>query len=83
MVDLISSLDLPTFIIGLISFYLFIPPGIPFVTPAGTFIDQVRSINFTIGVLVGIFLYLNDFTLLESAFVGTFWTSFLAYLVMV
>ncbi len=52
-------------------------------TPARSFVDHIRSLNFTIGVLVTIFLYLNDFTLLESIFVGTFWTAFLAYLAMV
>jgi hypothetical protein len=70
-------------IIGIVSFYLIIPPGIPFITPANSLIEQIRSINFLIGVLVSIFLYLNDFSLLESLFVGAFWSAYLAYLVMV
>ncbi len=79
---LIDPVSVITFLIGAISLYLIVPPGIPFVTPAGSWIDQIRSINFTIGVLVAIFLYFNGFTLLESVFVGTFWTAFAAYLLM-
>jgi hypothetical protein len=66
-----------------VSVYLMIPPAIPLITPANSLIDQIRSINFLIGLLVTIFLYLNDFTLLESLFVGVFWSAYLAYLVMV
>ncbi|MGI9493270.1 MAG: hypothetical protein ACR2QF_12805 [Geminicoccaceae bacterium] len=70
-------------IIGAVSFYLMVPAGIPFVTPANTVIDTIRSINFTIGAHVAIFLYFNEFTLIESVFIGTFWTAYLAYLLMV
>jgi hypothetical protein len=70
-------------IIGAVSFYLMMPAGIPFITPANTFIDSLRSINFTIGALVAIFLYFNEFTLIESVFIGIFWTAYLAYLLMV
>ncbi len=80
---LIDSPGLLAVVIAALSFYLMIPAGIPFLTPARSFLDHIRSLNFTIGALVAIFLYLNEFTLLESVFVGTFWTAFLAYLAMV
>ena len=70
-------------IVGVISIYLMIPVGIPFLTPVNTILGMIRSINFTIGVLVAVFLYINEFTLLESVFIGTFWSSYLAYLIMV
>ena len=70
-------------IIGAVSFYLMVPAGIPFITPVSGVIGMIRSINFVVGVLVAIFLYFNEFTLIESVFIGTFWTAYLAYLLMV
>jgi len=79
----IDSPGLITILIGAVSIYLMVPAGIPFLTPASTFVGMVRSINFAIGFLVAIFLYSNDFTLIESVFIGTFWTAYLAYLITV
>ena len=79
----IESPSLLAIIIGAASFYLMVPAGIPFLTPANSLIDVFRSIHFTIGVLVAIYLYLNEFTLLESVFVGIFWTAYMAHLIMV
>lgn len=79
----IDSPSLLAIIIGAATIYLMVPAGIPFLTPANSFIDMIRSINFTIGALVAVFLYFNEFTLIESVFIGTFWTAYLAYLVMI
>ena len=60
-----------------------VPAGIPFITPVSGIIGMIRSINFIIGALVAIFLYFNEFTLIESVFIGIFWSAYLAYLLMV
>ncbi|MGI9434130.1 MAG: hypothetical protein ACR2Q4_04755 [Geminicoccaceae bacterium] len=69
-------------VFAVFTFYLMIPAGVPFFTPVGSFFDVIRALNFSVGVLVTIVLYLNDFTLLESVFVGAFWTFFASYLFM-
>ena len=68
----------------LATLYLLLPVGsIPYITPSIPIINTLRVIDRLIAVCVAVFLYLNDFTLVESVVIGLLWGLFATYLRMV
>ena len=66
----------------MIEAYLFLPPGIPFITSFGLIPLQVRLTNYAIFGIVAYGLWLYGFTVIESLAFASIWITLLVYLVI-
>jgi hypothetical protein len=66
----------------LIEAYLFLPPGIPYITSFGLIPLQMRLGNYAIFAIVACLLWLYGFTVIESLAFASIWITLLVYLVI-
>lgn len=67
--------------VALFELYLFLPPGIPFITSFGLIPLRLRLTNYAMVVLIAYGLYAFGFTVIESLIYASVWMTLAVYLI--